>query len=235
MRVWICARTIEGAAEAGVPAKARVGVSCKTRCMVTVAQTINQGIRRIPTWAAYSVAFLPAPYFFYLALSGGLGPEPIKPLEHKYGEIALQLLIVSLAVTPLRDHLGVNLIKFRRAIGVMAFVYLVFHMMVWAILDVQTLDRVIADIIKRPYITIGMAGFALLLPLALTSNNFALRKMGAAGWRRLHRLTYLAVPLGALHFVWLAKGFQIEPLIYLAVILGLLALRVKGSRVRQPS
>lgn len=193
---------------------------------------INRAARRVPNWLVYCVVFLPAPYFFYLALTGGLGPDPVKPLEHKYGEIALQLLIAGLAVTPLRQHLGLNLIKFRRAIGVMAFVYVTFHLMVWAVLDVQALDRVVQDIIKRPYITIGMAGFALLLPLALTSNNWSVRKLGAAAWRKLHKLTYLAALLGGVHFIWLAKGFQIEPLIYMAAILGLLGSRLRRHRAR---
>lgn len=193
---------------------------------------INQGARRIPTWVVYSVLLLPAPYFFYLALTGGLGPDPVKPLEHKYGELALQLLIAGLAITPLRQHLGINLIKFRRAIGVMAFVYVTFHLLVWAVLDVQALGRVIEDIIKRPYITIGMAGFALMLPLAVTSNNWSVRKLGAAAWRKLHKLTYLAVILGGVHFIWLVKGIQLEPLIYMAVILGLLGLRLK--RIEKP-
>lgn len=196
---------------------------------MNVVDRVNLGARSIPTWVVYSVLVLPAPYFFYLALTGGLGPDPVKPLEHKYGELALQLLIAGLMITPLRQHLGINLIKFRRAIGVMAFVYVLFHLLVWAILDVQALSRVIEDIIKRPYITIGMAGFLLMLPLALTSNNWSVRKLGAAAWRKLHKLTYLAVILGGVHFIWLVKGIQLEPLIYMVIILVLLGLRVKRT------
>ena len=92
-------------------------------------------------------------------------------------------------------------------------------------LDVQSPGRVWADILKRPYITIGMAAFVLMIPLALTSNNRSVRALGAA-WRRLHLFTYPIAILAALHFIWLRKGFQLEPLVYLAVILGLLALRV---------
>jgi sulfoxide reductase heme-binding subunit YedZ len=103
---------------------------------------------------------------------------------------------------------------------------------VWAVLDVQTLDAVIADIIKRPYITIGMAGFLLLLPLALTSNNWSVRRLGPK-WRQLHKLTYVAVVLGGVHFIWLVKGIQLEPLLYMAVIVGLLALRVPWKRTIQ--
>ncbi len=196
---------------------------------MSVTDRINTFARRIPTWVVYSVYVLPAPYFFYLALTGGMGPDPVKALEHEYGEIALQLLIIGLCISPLRQFFGLNLIRFRRTFGVLAFTYVTLHLAVWAFLDVQTLDRVIADIIKRPYITIGMAGFVLLLPLAMTSNNWSVRKLGPK-WRQLHKLTYAAVILGGLHYIWLAKGFQLEPLIYMAVILGLLALRVWPKR-----
>ena len=194
-----------------------------------VVERINGVARRIPTWAVYILYLLPAPYYFYLALTGGLGPDPVKPLEHHYGEIALQLLIIGLCISPLRGFFGLNLIKFRRTFGVLAFTYVVLHLMVWAFLDVQTLDRVVQDIIKRPYITIGMASLVLLLPLAITSNNWSVRRLGP-NWRKLHLLTYPAVILGGVHYVWLAKGFQLEPLLYMAVILGLLALRMKKTR-----
>ena len=115
--------------------------------------------------------------------------------------------------------------KFRRAIGLSCFFFVVAHLMVWAVLDVQALGRVWADIVKRPYITVGMAGFALLLPLAVTSNNLSVRRLGPA-WRKLHKLTYPAAVLGAVHYVMLVKGWQVEPLIYLAVIVTLLALRL---------
>lgn len=196
---------------------------------MALVERINQGARRVPTWAVYLLYLMPAPWFFYQALTGDLGPDPVKPLEHEYGQIALQLLIIGLCITPLRRYLGLNLIKFRRTFGVLAFTYATLHLAVWAFLDVQTLDRVIADIIKRPYITIGMAAFLLLLPLALTSNNWSVRKLGPR-WRRLHLLTYPAVVLGGLHFIWLVKGLQFEPLIYMAVILGLLALRLRWAR-----
>ncbi len=193
---------------------------------------LNTLFRRVPTWAVHIVYLLPVPWLLYLALTGGLGREPIKALEHELGEIALQLLVIGLAVTPLRQHIGLNLIKFRRAIGLLAFTYVVLHLSVWLFLDVQIWSQIWADILKRPYITIGMAAFALMIPLAVTSNNWSVRKLGPA-WRKLHKLTYVAGILGAIHYVWLAKGFQIEPLAYLVVILGLLSLRVRGSRRKQ--
>jgi sulfoxide reductase heme-binding subunit YedZ len=194
-------------------------------------QQLNAILRRIPVWAVYLGGALPAPWLFYLGLTGGLGVEPVEVLEHEYGELALQLLILGLAVTPLRRHLGLNLMKFRRAIGLLAFFYVSCHLMVWLVLDVQILGQIWADILKRPYITVGMAGFAALLPLALTSNNWSVRRLGPR-WRRLHRATYAACLLGALHFVMLVKGFQIEPLIYLGLVGLLLLLRAPVRLVR---
>lgn len=197
-----------------------------------LVERINSTARKLPAWAVYALLALPAPWFFYLAATGQMGAEPIKALEHRYGEIALQLLIAGLAVTPLRKKLGVNLLKFRRAIGVMAFFYVAAHLLVWLVLDVQILSQIWADILKRPYITVGMLGFVLMIPLAVTSNTWSVRKLGPR-WRQLHKLTYVAVLLGGLHFVLLAKGFQIEPLLYLTATLALLALRWSPPRRRQ--
>ena len=201
---------------------------------MTLVDQINRTARRIPVWGLYILCALPAPYLLYLGLTGGLGREPIKALEHELGEIALQLLIVGLTITPLRQYLGVNLIRFRRAIGLMAFFYVFLHLLVWLVLDVAILSQIWADILKRPYITIGMAGFLCLLPLAATSNNRSVRRLGPR-WRKLHKLTYVAVLLGGVHYIVLAKGLQLEPLLYMAVIVGLLALRLPRFRRKQPA
>ena len=192
---------------------------------------INTWARKVPTWLVYLLYLLPAPYLLYLALNGGLGPDPVKPLEHELGEIALQLLIIGLTITPLRRFLGLNLIKFRRTFGVLAFTYVTLHLMVWAFLDVQTLERVWADIVKRPFITVGMVSFALLLPLAVTSNNWSVRRLGPR-WRKLHRLTYPAVILGGVHYIMVKKVWEVEPMIYLAVILVLIAIRYNPRQKR---
>ncbi|MEM6305153.1 MAG: protein-methionine-sulfoxide reductase heme-binding subunit MsrQ [Pseudomonadota bacterium] len=196
-----------------------------------MVKAINKFARKVPTWPLYILYLLPVPWLLYLAQTGGLGREPIKELEHELGEIALQLLILGLCITPLKRFFGINLLKFRRMFGLLAFTYVVLHLLVWVVLDMSLLwQQMWADILKRPYITIGMAGFLLLLPLALTSNNAAIKKLGAAGWRRLHLLTYPAVILGGVHFVMVAKGLQLEPLLYMAVILILLALRLPGLK-----
>jgi sulfoxide reductase heme-binding subunit YedZ len=190
---------------------------------------VNRMVRKIPTWLVYIVGLIPVPLFLYLAQTGGLGREPIKALEHELGELALKLLIVGLAITPLRKLVGLNLIKFRRAIGVLTFTYVALHLLVWLVLDVQVLSQIWADILKRPYITIGMLGFVMMIPLVITSNNWSVKRLGA-GWRRLHQLTYLVAILGGIHFIMIAKGIQLEPLIYMAVILGLLAYRLPAIR-----
>jgi sulfoxide reductase heme-binding subunit YedZ len=196
-----------------------------------LTDTINKTARSIPAWLLYVLLALPAGWFLYLGLTGGLGAEPIKSLEHELGEFALKLLIVGLCITPLRKHLGVNLLKFRRAIGVMTFVYVFLHLLVWLVLDVQIVSQIWADIVKRPYITVGMVGFVLMIPLAFTSNNYSVRKLGVR-WRKLHKLTYGIAFLGALHFVMVAKGIQLEPLMYMAVVLVLLALRIPKNSLK---
>jgi len=192
---------------------------------------INTALRRIPTWVLYLLGSLYPVWLLYLGMTGGLGADPVKALEHELGERALQLLILGLAVTPLRRFVGVNLIRFRRALGLLTFTYVALHLLVWLLLDVQIVSQILADIAKRPYITIGMAGFVLMVPLALTSNDASVKRLGRK-WKRLHLLTYPAAFLGGLHYVMLVKGFQIEPLIYLTVIVVLLALRLFGFVVR---
>ncbi len=193
---------------------------------------INHALRRVPTSAVYIACAIPAIWLFYAGVTGDLGVEPIKALEHELGKIALQLLVAGLCITPLRRFAGINLLKFRRAIGVMAFAYVLLHLLVWLLLDVQIPAQIWADILKRPYITIGMLAFVLMLPLAATSNGWAVQRLGAS-WRKLHRLTYVVAILGAVHFMWLVKGFQIEPLVYLVVILILLVLRLRLARKKQ--
>lgn len=190
---------------------------------------INGAARKTPTWAVYIVYLLPVPWLFYLATIGGLGVEPIKPLEHELGEIAMQLLIIGLFITPLRRFFGINLTKFRRAIGLLAFIYVVLHLGVWVVLDMSLLwQQMWADIWKRPYITIGMVAFVLMVPLAVTSNNASVRRFGAAGWRKLHKLVYPIAILGAVHFIMVQKVWEIEPVVYLLVVLCILGLRRKA-------
>lgn len=191
-----------------------------------LADRLNPILRKLPTWPLYAVAMLYAPWLFYLAATGQMGPEPINALEREYGEIGLIFLVLGLLVTPLRRFAGVNALKFRRLLGLMAFYYVCAHLLVWVLLDVQILSQIWAEIVKRPYITVGMAGFVLMLPLAVTSNNRSIRRLGAK-WRKLHQLTYVIVPLGALHYVMVTKVWEVEALAYLLISLCLVATRAR--------
>ncbi len=198
---------------------------------------LNDALRRVPAWPLYPLACLPVVWLYYQGLTGALGVDPVKKIEHQLGLWALWLLIAGLTVTPLMRFAGLRLLKFRRAIGLIAFGYVLVHLLTWLVLDVQFLN-VWADITKRPYVTIGMLAFTFMIPLAMTSNDWSLRKLTAQRWRRLHKLTYAVCLLGALHFVMLAKGIQLEPILYMLVVAGLLALRVvprKRKPLRQPS
>jgi len=197
---------------------------------MALSQKINGLLRRLPVWPLYLLALLAPVWLFYQGLTGGLGVDPVKAMELKIGKLGLQMLVAGLAITPLRRFTGISLLKFRRAISLIGFFYIFLHLLVWLVLDVQIVGQIWADILKRPYITIGMSAFVLMLPLALTSNNWSLRKLGPLRWRRLHRLTYLALLLGGLHYTMISKVWQPEALAYLAFILLLLASRLNFRR-----
>jgi len=156
-----------------------------------------------------------------------LGADPQNVLERTLGEWALRFLILTLAITPLRRLGGPNWIRYRRTLGLLAFYYAAMHLTVYMVLD-QGLDftAIWADIVKRPYITIGMLAFTILVPLAVTSNNASIRRMGGTAWARLHKLVYVAIAAAALHFVMLAKVWAVEPLVYAAIVAALLAYRL---------
>jgi len=198
-----------------------------------VAASLNGALRRVPTWAVYGLGLVPLAVLVWRALSGGLGIDPVKTLEHQLGLAALQLLLAGLLVTPLRRWTGVNLIRYRRAIGLLAFLYAALHLLVWLLLDLQLRWWEIgADLVKRPYVIAGMLGFACLVPLALTSNGWSVRRLGAAAWQRLHRLTYVAALLAALHYLLLVKVWSAEPVLYALAAAGLVALRWLWRRGR---
>lgn len=188
----------------------------------------------LPDWVIYPVGLIPAVDLLWRGIENRLGADPMKVLEHGLGEWALRFLILGLAITPLMRFARINLVKYRRAVGLTAFLYVVLHLATYLALDLQFDWLAIGkDIVKRPYITIGMAAFVMLIPLAVTSNNLSIRKLGAAGWRKLHKLVYPAVLFGAVHYLLLVKAWPPEPIIYLAIIAGLLAIRqVKPARRR---
>ncbi len=196
---------------------------------------LNARLRFSALWV-YGAGSLPLAWLLWKAGTGDLGPDPVKTLERELGLLALQFLVAALAVTPLRNLTGISLIRFRRALGVLAFTHAALHFAVWMALDLAfRWGEIGADIVKRPYITVGFAAFLVLVPLAVTSNNLSVRRIGAAAWKRLHRLTYPAALLAAVHFLWLVKAWPLEPMLYLGAVVTLLALRWRPQRRPVPA
>ena len=195
---------------------------------------VNSALRRVPTWPLYPLGLLPAALYFYWAVSNQLGADPLRVLEHELGETALQLMILVLLVTPVRNLAGLNLLRFRRAFGLLAFSYVVLHFLTYLVLDQQlVLREILQDLLKRPYIMIGTAAFLAMVPLAITSNDASVRRLGALAWRKLHRLTYFAAIAGAVHYLLLVKSWPAEPMVYLAVVVALVGYRYFRRRRRR--
>lgn len=153
--------------------------------------------------------------------------NPVEELTHLTGDWTLRLLLITLAMTPLRRVIGQAWpIKLRRMLGLFTFFYASIHFLTWAGLD-QTFNWqfIVADIAKRPYVTVGFLGWLILLPLALTSNRWSIRKLGK-NWSRLHKLVYAIVPLGVLHYLWLVKADWLEPMLYGLMGAALLSVRL---------
>lgn len=156
-----------------------------------------------------------------------LGANPVEELLHRCGIWGLNFLMITLAVTPLRRITGWNAaIRFRRMLGLFAFFYVVLHFTVYFTLDQGfALGYIVEDIIERPYITLGMTALILLIPLAVTSTNGMMRRLGRR-WQKLHRLVYPIGILGVWHFWWQVKADFLEPLIYASILAFLLGIRV---------
>jgi sulfoxide reductase heme-binding subunit YedZ len=169
------------------------------------------------------------------AFTDTLGADPVAALTHGTGDWALRLLLLSLAMTPLRRLLGQPWpIRFRRLVGLYAFFYACLHLSIYLVLDLGGYwTQIFEDIAKRPYITVGFGAWLLLLPLALTSTRGWIRRLGRR-WGQLHRLVYVAGGLAVLHFLWLVKSDLREPLVYAAVLALLLGLRL-WWRLRRPT
>lgn len=174
----------------------------------------------------------PALGLVWLGLSGGLGPEPVKATIHYTGIWALRLVIVALVVSPLYHATGVRWIMAqRRMVGLFAYFYVTLHMMSYVGLDqFFHWPTILEDIVKRPFISIGMAAFVMLTALAVTSTKKAVRRLGARRWQTLHRLVYVASAAGGLHFLIGVKADVTEPVIYLMIIVFLLLLRLVPAR-----
>jgi len=157
-----------------------------------------------------------------------LGADPIREAEIFTGLWTLRLLAITLAVTPVRELLGLGaLAKYRRMLGLFTFFYACIHLSMWVGVDWFFDRRAMGgEIVKHKYILIGMTTFVLMLPLALTSTNASVRRLGGARWARLHRLIYLCAITGTVHYLWAVKKDTLFPLIYLAVFVVLLGFRL---------
>ena len=187
-----------------------------------MAPSVIQGLKAL----LFALCLLPLARLLWLGTHGGLGANPIEFVIHSLGTWTLVLLLATLSVTPLRRLTGWNaLIRVRRLLGLFAFFYASLHFLAYAGVD-QFFDlrAITADVIKRPYITIGFTCFLLLIPLAVTSTNAMQRRLGGKRWLKLHRLVYAIAIGGVIHYWWLVKKDITQPLIYalsLALLLGL--------------
>lgn len=159
--------------------------------------------------------------------AGDLGANPVQMVLHTFGKTGLNLLILTLAITPVRKQTGLNwLVALRRTLGLAAFAYILLHAITYAVLDQGLAWRsLLVDVAMRPYITVGFLALVLMVPLAVTSTNAMQRRLRRR-WVQLHRLVYLIGILGAVHFLWLVKIDVTEPLLYMAVLALLLGYRV---------
>ena len=173
------------------------------------------------------LCLLPFASLVWAGFNDGLGANPVEKLTHETGGWTLRFLLITLCLTPLRQWTGqASWIRFRRMLGLYTFFYVSCHFMIWFVAD-HSVDpgSMVEDIVKRPYITLGFSGFLLMIPLAITSNQAMIRRLGRK-WKALHRLVYLVILLGVLHFLWLVKADYLEPGIYAIIAIILLAHRL---------
>jgi methionine sulfoxide reductase heme-binding subunit len=167
--------------------------------------------------------------------SFNLGANPIEFITRDLGEWTLIFLLITLGVTPLRRLAGWQwLIKLRRMLGLYAFLYACLHFVTYIWLDqFFDLHEIIKDVLKRPFITVGFAAFLCLIPLAATSTNTMVRRMGGKAWQRLHRLVYAIAVFGVVHYWWLVKKDIRQPLLYALILAVLLGIRLVYTRQKQ--
>jgi sulfoxide reductase heme-binding subunit YedZ len=202
--------------------------------------TMKQLTDKTLTWvkvALFLVALIPLARLIIGGLTDALGANPIEKITRSTGYWTLVLIMVTLAVTPLRKLTGWHwLTRTRRMLGLFAFFYACLHFLTYLVLDqFFDWDSILKDIIKRPYITVGFPTFLLLIPLAVTSNNALIKKLGGKRWKGLHRLIYVIGVGGVVHYWWLVKKDLTNPITFAAILAVLLGLRlVFWWRGRQP-
>jgi methionine sulfoxide reductase heme-binding subunit len=188
----------------------------------------NQTFVQRAKWLLIAVGMLPFARMVIGFPLGWLGVNPIEFITRSTGTWTIVSLAVTLSITPLRKLTQWHwLLRLRRTAGLITFFYVCLHFTTYIWLDrFFDLDDIIKDIVKRPFITVGFAAFVLLIPLAVTSNNASIKKLGAKNWQRLHYLVYAIAVLAVIHFIWLARRNPIEPYVYAVIFSVLLALRV---------
>jgi sulfoxide reductase heme-binding subunit YedZ len=189
--------------------------------------------RRLLKVSLFILCFLPAVALFLGVLNNQLGANPIEVLTRDTGEWTLRFLLITLAVSPLRLLFGWHfLADVRRMLGLYSFFYASSHMLLYLWLDqFFDLSDIITDVLDRPFIAVGFVSFLALIPLAITSNNMMIKRMGSERWKRLHSLIYFISMGGAIHFFMLVKKDITEPLIYSVILSVLLGIRlVRYSR-----
>jgi sulfoxide reductase heme-binding subunit YedZ len=185
--------------------------------------------------AAFATALMPALWLVYGVFADTLGANPIDAVTDETGTWTLRFLVLTLLVTPLRRWTGWNwLIRFRRMLGLFAFFYGVLHFLTYLWLDqFFDLQAIVADIVKRPFITVGFLAFVLMVPLALTSTAGWIRRLGGKRWNLLHRLVYVSAIAGVVHYWWLVKADVSRPVRYAIIVASLLAARAWFAWRRQ--
>ena len=187
---------------------------------------VNKALKRVPLWTVYILGTLPFLYLVFQTLTGTIGVDPVRGIEWGLGLWALRLLLLSLAITPLR-WLGLNLVRFRRQIGLVAFAYVCLHLTAWLTIDMGLRwSQIVGDLYKRWYILIGMSALLLLIPLAVTSNNASIKRLGGKTWNQIHKLVYLAATLAITHYLMVGKVTTREQLVYAAILALLLGWRL---------
>lgn len=193
-------------------------------------------VRRYIKPALFAACLVPALLVTLRAfnIGGDLGTNPVETVQDTMGQWGLRFLLITLAITPLRDWFNAPwLIQLRRMLGLFGFFYVVMHFLNWLVLDQGLFwPAIVADIAKRPFITIGFLALLMLIPLAVTSTNGWMRRLGKR-WKKLHRLVYPIVLLGVWHYWWQVKADIREPLLYLSIAVLLLGWRVwklRGTR-----
>lgn len=190
-------------------------------------------VKRLPIPAVWAMGALPLALLVWDTLAANLGVDPVRDIEHRLGRTAVYFLIASLCITPILRLARVNLVRFRRPLGLLAASYAGLHLLAWAILDMGLLwSQMLKDIAKRPYLTIGMGVLVILLLLAATSSNAAIRRLGPPRWRAIHRWVYLAAPLAVFHWLLAYKIWPAKPLVILGVVAILLAIRLPWLQQR---